>query len=121
MRAVLFAIALLSSYVFANVAMACTAVEHVSASKPQFVLKDEDCLSSQDTRYVLYMHKDGTLSVQDKRFPGHPPLWVPGVGTPVPGSTATLKNDGSFVLADPSGKEIWHAPIKLPATLPADY
>src|SRR3954447_19124348 len=106
MRAFLFAIAALLTVGFAPGAMAaCTSVEHVGPSKAEHVLKTDDCLWTTDTRYVLYMHGDGTLTLTDKRFPGHPVLWEADVGTPQPGSTAVLKNDGSFVVKDPSGKE----------------
>src|SRR3954454_23804633 len=120
MRAFLFAIALLSIFGFAQGAMAaCTSVEHVSANKAEHVFKTDDCIWTTDTRYVLYMHGDGTLTVTDKRFPGHPVLWEADVATPQPGSTAVLKNDGSFVVRDPSGKELWRAASHVPQGTPA--
>jgi hypothetical protein len=118
MRAFLFAIALLFTAAFAQfgfsgaASAACTSVEHVSATKAEHVLKAEDCLWTTDTRYVLFMHKDGTLDVTDKRFPGHPVLWEANIGQPQPGSTAVLQNDGNLVVKDPSGKELWRAPSK---------
>lgn len=116
MRAFLFAFALLftaavGQFGFAGAAMAaCTSVEHVSATKAEHVLKAEDCLWTTDTRYVLFMHKDGTLDLTDKRFPGHPVLWEANIDQPQPGSTAALLNDGNLVVRDPSGKELWRAP-----------
>lgn len=120
MRAFLFAIAALLTLGFAQGAMAsCTTVEHVSATKAEHVFKGEDCLWTTDTRYVLFMHSDGTLQLTDKRFPGHPVLWQADIGTPVPGSVAVLKNDGSFVVKDPSGKELWRAATHVPQGTPA--
>jgi hypothetical protein len=113
MRPVLIAIALLSIFGFSGAASAaCTTVEHVSATKTEHVLKAEECLWTTDTRYVLFMHKDGTLDLTDKRFPGHPVLWEANIGQPQPGSTAVLQNDGNFVVKDPAGKELWRAPSK---------
>ncbi|MDQ7247042.1 hypothetical protein [Dongia sedimenti] len=113
MRPVLFAIALLSIFGFSGAASAaCTTVEHVSATKAEHVLKAEECLWTSDTRYVLFMHKDGTLDLTDKRFPGHPVLWEANIEQPQPGSTAVLQNDGNFVVKDPTGKELWRAPSK---------
>jgi hypothetical protein len=113
MRASFFAIALLSIFGFGQVASAaCTTVEHVSATKVEHVLKAEECLWTTDTRYVLFMHKDGTLDLTDKRFPGHPVLWEANIEQPQPGSTAVLQNDGNFVVKDPSGKVMWQAPVK---------
>jgi len=113
MRAVLFAIALLSIFGFAQGASAaCTTVEHVSATKAEHVLKAEECLWTTDTRYVLFMHRDGTLDLTDKRYPGHPVLWEANIEQPQPGSTAVLQNDGNFVVKDASGKELWRAPAK---------
>ena len=113
MRPFLFAIALLSIFGFAGAASAaCTTVEHVSATKAEHVLKAEECLWTTDTRYVLFMHKDGTLDVTDKRFPGHPVLWEANIEQPQPGSTAVLQNDGNFVVKDASGKELWRAQSK---------
>ena len=115
MRAYLFAIALafLSISGFAGAASAaCTSVEHVSATKAEHVFKAEDCLWTTDTRYVLFMHKDGTFDMTDKRFPGHPVLWEANIAQPQPGSTAVLTNDGNLVVKDPTGKELWRAPSK---------
>jgi hypothetical protein len=118
MRASLFAVALLSILGFAQFAFsgaasaACTSVEHVSATKAEHVLKAEDCLWTTDTRYVLFMHKDGTFDLTDKRFPGHPVLWEANIEQPQPGSTAVLQNDGNLVVKDPSGKELWRAKSK---------
>jgi hypothetical protein len=114
MRAILFAIAVLSVFGFAGSASAaCTTIEHVSASKAEHVFKAEDCLWTTDTRYVLYMHGDGTLDVTDKRYPGHPVLWEANIDQPQPGSTAVLQNDGNFVVKDPKGNILWKAPIKV--------
>lgn len=118
MRAVSFAIALLSMFGLAQLGFAgsasaaCTTVEHVSASKAEHVLNPEECLWTTDTRYVLFMHKDGTFDLTDKRFPGHPVLWEANIERPQPGSTAVLTNDGNLVVKDPSGKELWHASAK---------
>jgi hypothetical protein len=114
MRAFLFAIAVLSVFGFAGSASAaCTSIEHVSATKAEHVFKAEDCLWTTDTRYVLYMHGDGTLDVTDKRYPGHPVLWEANIDQPQPGSTAVLQNDGNFVVKDPKGNILWKAPIKV--------
>jgi hypothetical protein len=121
MRAFLFAIAVLSVFGFAQLGMsgaasaACTTIEHVSASKSEHVFKPDDCLWTSDTRYVLYMHEDGTLDLTDKRFPGHPVLWEANIAQPQPGSTAVLQNDGNFLVKDPSGKVLWQAPIRAQA------
>lgn len=113
MRALSFAIALFSILGFAQAASAaCTTSEHVTASKPEYVIKSEECIWTTDTRYVLYMHKDGTLDMTDKRFPGHPVLWEANIAQPQPGSTAVLKNDGTFVVKDPTGNEVWRSPAK---------
>jgi len=122
MRVLLFVTALLSAIALAPVAMACTAIEHVTESKAEFTLKADDCLWSSDDRYMLYMHKEGTLTLTDKRYPGHAPIWAADTGgTAVPGSTAILKNDGSFVVADPSGKALWKAPVHGSGAAPAAY
>src|SRR3954452_12936372 len=114
MRAFLLAIAILSIFGFAGSASAaCTTIEHVSATKVEHVFKAEDCLWTTDTRYVLYMHADGTLDVTDKRYPGHPVLWEANIDQPQPGSTAVLQNDGNFVVKDPKGNILWKAPIKV--------
>lgn len=119
MRAFLFAIAVLSAFGFAQFGLsgsasaACTTIEHVSATKAEHVFKADDCLWTTDTRYVLYMHQDGTLDVTDKRFPGHPVLWEANIEQPQPGSTAVLQNDGNFVVKDPAGNVLWKAPIRV--------
>src|SRR3954469_10035887 len=119
MRASLFAIAVLSMFVSAQfgfsgaASAACTSVEHVSGTKAEHVLKAEECLWTTDTRYVLFMHKDGTLDLTDKRFPGHPVLWEANIEQPQPGSTAVLLNDGNFVVKDPAGNVLWKAPIRV--------
>jgi hypothetical protein len=118
MRAVLFAIAAFFVFGFANLGFtgaasaACTTVEHVSATKAEHVFKAEDCLWTTDTRYVLFMHKDGTFDMTDKRFPGHPVLWEANIEQPQPGSTAVLTNDGNLLVKDPTGKILWRAPSK---------
>lgn len=115
MRAFLVAIAvsIFGLLGFAGAASAaCTTVEHVSATKAEHVLKAEECLWTTDTRYVLFMHKDGTFDLTDKRFPGHPVLWEANIEQPQPGSTAVLQNDGNFVVKDASGKELWRAQSK---------
>ena len=118
MRAILFAITVLSAFGFAQFGLsgaasaACTTIEHVSASKAEHVFKPDDCIWTSDTRYVLYMHPDGTLDLTDKRFPGHPVLWEARVERPVPGSVAVLENDGNFLVKDPTGKVLWQAQTK---------
>jgi hypothetical protein len=118
MRAVLFAIALVSAFGFAQFSFtgaasaSCTTIEHVSASKAEHVFKPGDCLWTSDTRYILFMHKDGSLNLTDKRFPGHPVLWEAKIEQPQPGSTAVLQNDGNFIVKDPAGKELWRAPVR---------
>ena len=125
MRAFLSAIAILSAIAFAQFGLAgaasaaCTTIEHVSASKAEHVFKADDCIWTSDTRYVMYMHRDGTLDVTDKRFPGHPVLWEASIAQPQPGSVAVLQNDGNFLVKDPSGKVLWQAPVK--AGTPGDY
>ena len=122
MRAFFFAIATLVSVAFAQFGWtgeakaACTTVEHVSASKAEHVLKAEDCLWTTDTRYVLYMHKDGTFDLTDKRFPGHPVLWEANIPQPQAGSTAVLTNDGNLVVKDPTGKELWRSKSRSDGT-----
>jgi hypothetical protein len=123
MRAILFATAFLSLLGFAQGAIAsCTTVEHVapSANRAEHVMKAGDCLWTTDTRYVLFMHPDGSLDLTDRRYPGHPILWHADVGTPQPGSTAVLKNDGSFVVKDPAGKELWRANAHISSGSPAE-
>jgi len=113
MRALSFAIALFSILGFAGAASAaCTTSEHVTPSKPEYVIKAEECIWTTDTRYVLFMHKDGTLDMTDKRFPGHPVLWEANIAQPQPGSTAVLKNDGTFVVQGPAGDVLWSSPSK---------
>ncbi|WP_395022018.1 hypothetical protein [Dongia sp.] len=113
MRAFLFAIAAFFVFGFAGMASAaCTSSEFVTSSRAEHVFKAEDCLWTTDTRYILFMHKDGTLDLRDERYPGKPVLWEANIPQPQPGSTAVLKNDGSFVVLSPSGTEMWRAPAK---------
>ena len=112
MRVLLFAAALLSASALAQTAMACTTVEHVSANKAEHVLAPGECITSSDTRFNLKMQDDGALKLYDERHPGHFLIWTAESGPAVPGSKAVLKNDGSFMLVDPSGKELWHAPVQ---------
>jgi hypothetical protein len=113
MRAFLFAIAVLSLFGFAGTASAaCTTSEHVTTSRAEHVINPEECIWTTDTRYILFMHKDGTLDLKDERYPGKPILWEANIAQPVPGSVAVLKNDGSFIVRDPGGKELWKAATK---------
>jgi hypothetical protein len=112
MRAFLFAIAV-SIFGFAGAASAaCTTSEHVTPSRAEHIFKSEECIWTTDTRYILFMHKDGTLDLRDERYPGHPVLWEANIPQPQPGSVAVLKNDGSFVVNGPNGNELWRAPVK---------
>jgi len=113
MRAVLFAIAAFFVFGFAGAASAaCTTSEHVTPSRAEHIIKAEECIWTTDTRYILFMHKDGTLDLRDERYPGKPVLWEANIGQPQPGSVAVLTNDGSFVVKSPSGAELWRAPVK---------
>lgn len=123
MRAFLFAAAFLSAIVsLSAVSQACTGVEHVSASKAEYVLtpgSGDDCIRSQDGRYELHMQNDGTLALYDNRHPGHVLIWQAKLsGAAQEGSKAVLRNDGSLVVVDPSGKEAWRA---APAGETGDY
>jgi hypothetical protein len=112
MRAFLIAIAV-SIFGFAGAASAaCTTSEHVTPSRAEHVIKPEECLWTTDTRYILFMHKDGSLDLRDERYPGKPVLWEANIPQPQPGSYAVLANDGSFVVKDPSGREMWRAPAQ---------
>lgn len=113
MRAFLFAIAAFFVFGFAGMASAaCTTSEHVTPNRAEHVIKAEDCLWTTDTRYILFMHKDGTLDLRDERYPGKPVLWEANIPQPQPGSVAVLLNDGNFVVKSPSGAELWRAPVK---------
>jgi hypothetical protein len=118
MRAFLFAIAAffvvgLANLGFSGAASAsCTTSEHVNPTRAEHVIKAEDCLWTTDTRYILFMHKDGTLDVKDERYPGKPVLWQAHIPQPQPGSVAVLMNDGNLVVRSPSGAELWRAPVK---------
>jgi hypothetical protein len=112
MRALWFAAAVLSAIVFTSTAsFACSSIEHVSASKAEFTLtpgSDDGCIRSSDGRYELHMQKEGTLALYDNRHPGHVLIWQAKMnGTPQPGSKAVLRNTGSLVVVDPSGKDVW--------------
>jgi hypothetical protein len=122
MRILFFAAALLSVLGFTQAAMACSQIEKVSAAAPEHVIKPGECIASSNARYRLTMQPDGVLTLSDERHPGHYVLWTATTGKPaVPGSSATLKNDGSLVVADPSGKETWRAAGHLPTGTAADY
>lgn len=122
MRVLLIAATLLSALFFTPaVAMACTDIVKVSAAEPEHALKSGDCIASSNGRYKLTMQQDGVLTLSDERHPGHFVLWTANSGSAVKDSTATLKNDGSFVVADPSGKELWHADARMPAGTAAGY
>ena len=67
------------------------------------------------------MQTDGTLALYDSRHPGRALIWTPQMATqPQGGSRAILKNDGTFVIADSSGKAVWQAPL-MAANAPGDY
>jgi hypothetical protein len=125
MRALLFAIAVLSTFGLAQFGLAgsasaaCTTSEHVTTSRTEHVIKPEECIWTTDTRYVLFMHKDGTLDLKDERFPGKPVLWEANIAQPQPGSMAVLKNDGTLVVKSPAGDELWRSPAK--AREPGNY
>jgi hypothetical protein len=93
--------------------MACTGIEHVSASKAEYTLtpgSSDDCIRSSDGRYELHMQKEGTLALYDKRHPGHVLIWQAKMDVaPQPGSKAVLRNDGSLAVVDPSGKDAWRS------------
>jgi hypothetical protein len=110
MRVLWFAAALLSAIVSAGSAMACSSVEHVSASKAEYTLapgSNDQCIRSQDGRYEMHMEKEGTLSIYDNRHPGHVLVWQAKVDAPVQGSKAVLRNTGVLAVVDPSGKDVW--------------
>src|ERR1700753_4300749 len=112
MRVLWFAAPLLSAIVsVSTVSQACSSVEHVSPSKAEYTLtpgSGDDCIRSADGRYELHMEKEGTLSLYDNRHPGHVLVWQAKLdGAPQPGSKAVLRNTGSLVIVDPSGKDIW--------------
>jgi hypothetical protein len=110
MRVLWFAAALLSAIVSAASAMACSSVEHVSASKAEYTLtpgSNDECIRSQDGRYELHMEKEGVLSVYDNRHPGHVLIWQAKIDAPVQGSKAVLRNTGVLAVVDPSGKDVW--------------
>ena len=112
MRVLWFAAVLLSAIVSVSTAsQACSSVEHVSPSKAEYTLtpgSGDNCIRSADGRYELHMEKEGTLSLYDNRHPGHVLVWQAKMtGTPVPGSKAVLRNTGSLVVVDPSGKDVW--------------
>jgi hypothetical protein len=114
MRVLWFAAALLSAIVTASTAgLACSSVEHVSASKGEYNLtpgSPDDCIRSSDGRYELHMQKEGSLALYDNRHPGHVLIWQAKLaGAPQQGSKAVLRNDGSLVVLDPSGKEAWRS------------
>jgi hypothetical protein len=113
MRAFLFAIAAFFVFGFAGAASAaCTTSEHVTPGRAEHVIKSEECIWTTDTRYILFMHKDGSLDLRDERYPGKPVLWEANIPQPQPGSYAVLTNDGSFVVKDSTGKEMWRAASK---------
>jgi hypothetical protein len=110
MRVLWFAAALLSAIVSATSAMACSSVEHVSASKAEYTLapgSNDACIRSQDGRYELHMEKEGTFSLYDNRHPGHVLVWQAKIDAPVAGSKAVLRNTGILAVFDPSGKDVW--------------
>lgn len=112
MRVLWFAAALLSATVSVSTAtLACSSVEHVSASKAEYTLtpgSSDDCIRSSDGRYELHMQKEGTLALYDNRHPGHVLIWQAKMdGAPQPGSKAVLRNTGSLAVVDPSGKDLW--------------
>jgi hypothetical protein len=122
MRAFLIATIVLAALGFGRDAVACNAIEKVTADQPEHVFKSEDCLWSSDSRFFMYMHKDGTLDVRDKRNPGQAPIWTAKLSGPAqPGSTAVLRNDGSFVVLDPAGNQLWAAAVRKSLTAPAGY
>jgi hypothetical protein len=121
MKALLVAATLLSALFFTQAAEACTDIVKVSAAEPEHALKPGDCIASSNGRYRLTMQPDGVLTLSDERHPGHFVLWTANSGAAVQGSSAALKNDGSFVVADPSGKQLWHADARLPAGTAAGY
>jgi hypothetical protein len=112
MRVLWFAAALLSAIVSVSTAsLACSSIEHVSASKAEITLTAGDpdsCIRSSDGRYELHMQKEGTLALYDNRHPGHVLIWQAKMtAAAVPGSKAVLRNTGSLVVVDPSGKDVW--------------
>jgi hypothetical protein len=111
MRVLWFAAGLVSAIVsLSTLAQACTGIEHVSASKPEYTLtpgSPDDCIRSADGRYELHMEKEGTLSIYDNRHPGHVLVWQAKLDAPQPGSKAVLRNTGTLVVVDPSGKDVW--------------
>ena len=110
MRGLWFAAGLLAAIVSATSAMACSSVEHVSASKAEYNLtpgSNDECIRSQDGRYELHMEKEGQLSVYDNRHPGHVLIWQAKIDAPVPGSKGVLRNTGVLAVVDPSGKDVW--------------
>jgi hypothetical protein len=121
MRAFLIAAVVLAALGLGRAAEACNAIEQVTAEKPEHVFKSEDCLFSNDSRYAMFMHKDGTLDVTDKRTPGKA-LWTAKLSGPAqPGSSAVLRNDGTFVVLDPAGNTLWSAAVRRSLTAPAGY
>lgn len=128
MRALLFVATLLSAFGLSALGLtqaaeaACSQIEKVTADAPEHVIHPGECVASSNARYLLTMQPDGVLTLSDERHPGHYVLWTATTGKPaVPGSTVTLKNDGSLVLADSAGKELWRADVHMPVGTAAGY